>query len=97
MIKGLGGMLGGIVGDKLKDLAGDAAGPVIEQVLEVVQGLLDGGEMSGEQEGALGQLAEMLGVGSPEEIVEMGAEKIADSGIGEKLPEVMGLLEKLKG
>ena len=97
MIKGVGGMLGGLVEGKLEELAGDAAGPVIEQVIEMVKGLLDGGEMSGEQEGALGQLAGLLGAGSPQDIVDMGAEKIAEAGIGDKLPEIMGLLEKLKG
>jgi hypothetical protein len=97
MIKGLGDMLGGAIGDKISDLTGDAAGPVVEQVMEMVKGLLDGGEMSGEQEGALGQLAGMLGVGSPQEIVEMSSEQIAESGITEKLPDLMGILETLKG
>jgi hypothetical protein len=96
MIKGLGDMLGGAIGDKVTEIAGDAAGPVIAQVLELVQGLLEGGDISSAQEGALGQLAEMLGVGTPQEILAMGAEKIAESGIAGDLGGLMKIIETLK-
>jgi len=100
MIKGLGDMASGMLGDAVSKLAGDAAGPLIAEILDMVRNALaarDGGQvLSDDETGALAQIAGAFGVGSPEEVVDLGADRMAELGVPENVTALLSALSAFK-